>query len=130
VAVLDQEAAFEEFKEIFAENSELIATVDASVLPASVQVRADTDADLDAVADWAGGDSRVQEVIDIRETGAVILGTVERAFPTELEELQEITDGDMNAAMRTIRSSGDPGLDDISATFEAVSSYMAETCSD
>jgi hypothetical protein len=128
VAVVDQDAAYEEFQDLFADSPELLETVDASILPGSVQVRAETDADLDALGEWAEGDPRIHEVIDIRQTGAVILGTVARAFPAELEELQEITDGDMNAAIKTVRAKDEPGLADITATFEAVSTYMADNC--
>jgi hypothetical protein len=129
VEVVDQDATYAEFAEIFTDQPQLVETVDAEDLPPSVRVAA-ADADLDRLVAWADGDPRIQEVVDGRDTAGSTFSIAARAFPEELEELEEITAGDLHEAIVVIRSSGDSTMAEIVATHEAMGGFIADNCSD
>jgi hypothetical protein len=123
VEVVDQEATYEEFTEMFEDDAQLVNTVSPGILPPSVRVDAATDAGLDRLRSWAEEDERIYELVDVRETAAFTLAT--RAFPSQLEELEEITDGDLHDAVVAIRSDDEPTLTEVVATYDAVSTFLA-----
>ena len=127
--VVDQEAAYDELREILAEST-VLDTVEAVDLPAIIHVDVTTDDALDALASWAAADVRIGEMGDMRDTAAAVFASIARSFGDELDELEGMTEGRLRAALEAIRAPEDPEVGEVAQTFAVISDFLAEHCDD
>ena len=128
--VVGQEAAYDELREILAENPTLLDTIEAVDLPASIRVDVTTDEALDALATWAAADARIGEVGDVRDTASTMFASIARSFGDELDELEGMTEGRLRAAVEAIRAPDALEVGDVAQTFAVISAFLVERCDD
>jgi len=128
VAVLDQEAVYREFEALFAENEQLVESVDPDHLPAAVRVVLGSDADYEAVEAVLGDDERIYEIVDEYGLKSGAIETTANQFSREFEELEAITEGDLREAIVVLRSDEGPSRRELPGTLTAVTEFLDEEC--
>jgi hypothetical protein len=131
VEVLDQQAAYVEFVELFAASDpELVESVAPAALPTSVVVKARDDDALETVEAFAESDERVREVITDRVTVELVgqrAGTVVDLFDGEVDELLAAGGLPRDAATAVLRlDAASATLDHVEAARTAVGELLDE----
>lgn len=130
VAVLDQEDAYDEFVRIFAGQEQLIETVTPQILPAEVRATLGSDAEFEALEAAFSGDARIYQVVDGFELTARAIDDVARQFPQELEELERITNGELQDAIAVMRSEAGPTRQELRGALAAVEDFLGRECNE
>lgn len=127
VAVLDQQAIYDEFLTLFADHEDLIASVIPSVLPAAVRatvVSEDQIASLEA----ALGEDRIHEIVYEHGLKADAVRVLADRFDDEFDELERTTNDELQHSFAVIRSDGRPPPAKLRSALAEVAAFREREC--
>ena len=126
VAVLDQEAMYAEFLELFADREDLIDSATPRIMPPSIRATVTSEDQVEALA-TALGEGRIYDIVYEAGLHANTISVLVDRFSDEFEELERITSGNLQEAIVVIRSD-DPTPGDLREARAVLADFLEEKC--